>query len=49
MMGMKAVLSTMLRRVKLTAPDRRPESPRTRHVTQVRGRGRGRWVVAVQR
>jgi hypothetical protein len=46
MMEMKTVLSVLLRLANLTAPDRRPESPRTRHVTQVRGGGR---VVAVAR
>ena len=38
-MEMKTVLSTVLRRVELEAPDLRPESPRTHHVTQIPARG----------
>jgi cytochrome P450 family 135 len=46
-MEMKTVLSTVLRRVELTAPDPDPEPPRTHHVTQVPARG-GR-VIATPR
>jgi cytochrome P450 len=46
-MEMKTVLSTVLQRVELTAPDQRPEQPRPHHVTQVPAGG-GR-VVAVAR
>ncbi len=46
-MEMKTVLATVLGRVELTAPARRPEPPRTHHVTQVPARG-GR-VVATAR
>jgi cytochrome P450 len=46
-MEMKTVLSTVLQRVELTAADRRPEQPRTHHVTQVPARG-GR-VIATAR
>ena len=38
-MEMKTVLSTVLQRVALTAPDRRPEQPRSHHVTQIPARG----------
>jgi cytochrome P450 len=38
-MEMKTVLSTVLRRVDLRAPDPRPERPRTHHVTQIPARG----------
>jgi cytochrome P450 len=38
-MEMKTVLSTMLARVELTAPDPRPEPPRSHHVTQIPARG----------
>jgi cytochrome P450 family 135 len=38
-MEMKTVLATVLRHVNLTAADSRPESARTRHVTQVPARG----------
>jgi len=38
-MEMKTVLSTVLRHVELEAPDLRPESPRTHHVTQIPARG----------
>jgi cytochrome P450 len=38
-MEMKTVLSTVLRRVELSAPDPRPEQPRTHHVTQIPSRG----------
>jgi len=44
---MKTVLSTVLQRVALTAPTRRPEPPRTHHVTQVPARG-GRVVAAAR-
>ena len=46
-MEMKTVLSTVLQRVALTAPTRRPEPPRTHHVTQVPARG-GRVVAAAR-
>jgi cytochrome P450 len=46
-MEMKTVLSTVLGRVELTAPDPRPEPPRSHHVTQIPARG-GR-VVATPR
>jgi cytochrome P450 len=46
-MEMKTVLSTVLQRVELSAPDRRPEQSRPQHVTQVPARG-GR-VVAIRR
>jgi cytochrome P450 len=46
-MEMKAVLSTVLRHVELSAPDPRPERPRTHHVTQVPARGAG--VIAAPR
>jgi cytochrome P450 len=46
-MEMKTVLSTVLGRVELTAPDPRPEQPRSHHVTQVPARG-GR-VIATPR
>jgi cytochrome P450 len=36
---MKTVLSTVLQRVDLTAPDSRPEQPRSHHVTQIPARG----------
>jgi cytochrome P450 len=38
-MEMKTVLSTVLQRVELTAPDPRPEQPRSHHVTQIPARG----------
>jgi cytochrome P450 len=38
-MEMKTVLSSVLKRVELTAPDRRPEPRRSHHVTQVPARG----------
>jgi cytochrome P450 len=38
-MEMKAVLSTVLQRLELTAPDPRPEQPRSHHVTQIPARG----------
>jgi cytochrome P450 len=38
-MEMKTVLSTVLQRVELTAPDQRPEQPRSHHVTQIPARG----------
>jgi cytochrome P450 len=47
MMEMKTVLSTVLHHVELTAPDPRPEQPRTHHVTQIPARG-GR-VIATAR
>jgi cytochrome P450 len=46
-MEMKTVLSTVLGRVDLTAPDPRPEPPRSHHVTQIPARG-GR-VIATPR
>jgi cytochrome P450 len=46
-MEMKSVLRTVLQRVELHAPDRRPEKPRVHHVTQVPAHG-GR-VVATPR
>jgi cytochrome P450 len=46
-MEMKIVLTTVLQRVELTAPDQRPEQPRTHHVTQIPARG-GR-VIATTR
>jgi cytochrome P450 family 135 len=46
-MEMKTVLRAVLQRVELRASDRRPESPRVHHVTQVPARG-GR-VVATRR
>jgi cytochrome P450 len=47
LMEMKVVLTTVLQHVDLTAPDPRPEPPRTHHVTQVPARG-GR-VIATAR
>ena len=38
-MEMKTVLATVLQHVELTAPDPRPERPRTHHVTQIPARG----------
>src|SRR5205823_11948357 len=38
-MEMKTVLSTVLRRVDLSAPDLRPEPRRSHHVTQIPARG----------
>jgi cytochrome P450 family 135 len=38
-MEMKTVLSTVLQRVELRAPDPRPEPPRPHHVTQIPARG----------
>jgi cytochrome P450 len=38
-MEMKRVLATVLGRLDLTAPDQRPEQPRTHHVTQIPARG----------
>ena len=38
-MEMKTVLSTVLRDLDLSAPDERPEQPRTHHVTQIPSRG----------
>jgi cytochrome P450 len=38
-MEMKTVISTVLKRVELTAPDPRPEQPRSHHVTQIPARG----------
>jgi cytochrome P450 len=46
-MEMKTVLSAVLRRVELKAPDLRPERPRTHHVTQIPAHG-GR-VIATPR
>jgi cytochrome P450 len=46
-MEMKTVLSTVLRRVEVKAPDLRPERPRTHHVTQIPAHG-GR-VIATPR
>jgi cytochrome P450 family 135 len=46
-MEMKTVLSTVLQRVELSAPDQRPEQPRPHHVTLIPARG-GR-VVATMR
>jgi cytochrome P450 len=46
-MEMKTVLSTVLRRVELRAPDLRPERPRSHHVTQIPAHG-GR-VIATPR
>jgi cytochrome P450 family 135 len=46
-MEMKTVLSTVLRHVELSAPDPRPERPRSHHVTQIPAHG-GR-VIATTR
>ena len=46
-MEMKTVLSTVLQRVELRAPDERPEQPRSHHVTQIPARGAR--VIAKQR
>lgn len=39
MMEMKTVLATVLRHVELSAPDKRPEQPRSHHITQIPARG----------
>jgi cytochrome P450 len=38
-MEMKTILSTVLRHVELSAPDPRPEQPRSHHITQIPARG----------
>jgi cytochrome P450 len=39
MMEMKTVLATVLREIELSAPDQRPEQPRSHHITQIPARG----------